>query len=298
MKRNVRKLKANSAGIENPATIPHHDTETRQYLPLHTELLHQVCSKLTTSEVGVFRLACKSFAAIGEEHLVEELCFFFQPRSIAKVIEVSQSAHATHVKTLVFEDVQITSWDQMHHRLEVRFPRKNREPNPLQSASSDHDAVQQTYCENHLGELLGDAVLRFSNLKGIHSHAGFKDPRPVVPIISLKVLLQSRQQSLHRLAKLLWDDRASLRIWSFPDPYEDPEEVTDVDDHICSYWQLAKRAFKVEGNQPDAAAVLPKLRTLGIPAATGDGLIQQDIYNALDCDNILKHVVLHYDATT
>ena len=47
-----------------------------QDLPLPAELLHEICSNLGTSDFAAFRLACKSFAEIGKEHLVDDLTFF------------------------------------------------------------------------------------------------------------------------------------------------------------------------------------------------------------------------------
>jgi hypothetical protein len=109
-KTNARRAKVNSGRILSPAENICHSRKLCQPLPLPAELLHQVCS-LTTSEVTSFRLGSKSFAAVGEEHLIEELCFFHHPRSIAKVTEIANSGRwAGRVKTLVFEDVRFKDW--------------------------------------------------------------------------------------------------------------------------------------------------------------------------------------------
>jgi hypothetical protein len=167
---------------------------------------------------------------------VEELCFFFHPRSIDKVVEISESAQAKRVKILVFEDVRIASWNRQvrNHVVGENALRKGAVP-AVESAGSEYENLQYAFREKDPGELLGDALLRFSNLKGIHSHAGFKGMRPLVPTLPLPILLESGRLSHRYMENQLWDDRAALRIRTEAGDENVYETAEDSNDHVSAY---------------------------------------------------------------
>lgn len=296
----ARKSKAIPGGTLTITPNSYHSLKPCQSLLLPAELLHQICSNLTTSEVAAFRLACKSFAAIGKEHLVEELCFFLHPHSIAKVMEIAESDQwAGRVKTLVFEDVRLKELPHIPQENEISPEAGSINLDEVVAIWDEQYGIQQSYRKNNLADLLGHALLQFCNLKSIHSHQGFKDPRPVGPDAKtpLATILQSRKQSLHRLGKRLWDDRASERIWiAGEDGLLSNVASEQLNSHLTSYWDLAKRALKAASDQSDDDALSPaltKLTTLTVQGATDTVLIKLGPQDHLELGNGRIHLVLH-----
>ncbi|KAH3916548.1 hypothetical protein HBI56_047200 [Parastagonospora nodorum] len=197
----------------------------RSPFPLSPELVHKICSNLRTSQVAQLRLVCRLFAEIGKEHLVEELCFFTYPRSIEKVIEISRSEEwAPKVKTLVFENVALKDWRGFPWDDDFFDTRRGARNGLSSYTQRDFATIKQAVGQILFSGLEESAIFSFRNLRAVHSHEGFSDERPYGRGINMRLVdMLTYGKHSKSLADLIWEDRASLRIFQEPMSCESTE---------------------------------------------------------------------------
>jgi hypothetical protein len=120
--------------------------------------------------------------------------------------------------------------------------------------------------------------------------------------MSMEKLLQSRRQSSGSVKKLLWSDRASLRVYGNPEGQHESLDTEDDMTHRNAYWPLAKCALgavvKLPGftkSSANSTTALRKLNTLSIQGMTQEGLVQLSSKEYLARNNGLRHLSLCYD---
>ncbi|KAF2828158.1 hypothetical protein CC86DRAFT_381106 [Ophiobolus disseminans] len=286
----THKPEANLEGVLSTMSFQTPNANSYQPRPLPAEVLHQICSNLGTSDVAAFRPSCGG------------ALFFLPPRSIAKVKEIAHSKKwAGQVKILVFEDVRGREWPYIPEDKDMSAAARDILLDEGMDIWGELNKMQQSYRNNNLGALFAQLLPRFCNLKGIHLHQGFKDPRPVGPDAQtpFATVIQARKQSLQKWTKVLWDDRASRRVWlAGQDDLTSNGASTQLNSHIKSYWDLAKRALNavsVQSAGKGLPPVLTKLKTLTIQGATDSGLIKLNAKDKVELGKGPMHLILHYE---
>jgi hypothetical protein len=231
-------------------------THPTALLGLPNELLHHICAQLPLASCTNFRLVCSSFRDIGKQRLVSELSFFRHPCSIAKVIEISESPEwAKQVQALVYEHTDLTTWDHVYHKYTLY---RSHGCERIRRAFLRHDKEQRQFRDLNLEDLLRDALTRFTNLKRIEFHLGFKEMRGAYELHKTKTIAHIGSfGSLYsagseEMAKQwVWEDRASMRVFEYP--------------HLSPSLDLMRKSSY------DVQTFFGMLRRLGLLGSTGHG---------------------------
>lgn len=233
---------------EEPAPEPTKDAQVEpQCLPLPTEIFHMICSELGTHGVASFRLACKAFCVIGKEHLVEELCFFLHRRSIMKVVAIANHPYwARHVKTLVFENVEPKDWSKMRKESDLINERVDKKAYSRYDSFLWQNLNNSGYFEDRPGSLHSQIIPilgKFTNLKAITCHHGFKDPRPSGPDVNTPLKILFDRYTAKQLELPFWKVRGSGRIWA---PARLPDNwnfLRGANRTLAQFHRIAQAAF-------------------------------------------------------
>jgi hypothetical protein len=120
----------------------------------------------------------------------------------------------------VYEHTDLKTWEHVYHENTLY---RSHGFERIRRAFLRHDKEQRQFRALNLEDLLRDALTRFTNLKRIEFHLGFKEMRGAYELHKTKSIAHigsfGRLYSTgsEEMAKLwVWEDRVSMRVFEYP----------------------------------------------------------------------------------